>query len=237
MSTQLGKKYIVIPNDTYQMLLSKKETSYQPEKEEVLKSEQEMKDVWNTSIPPHEKVKMFTEELSKFKTLVNTLSQPLKVEVTDQKSTHDSKISSEKTDGKKPDFIDNSDSFIKNLPKLDRKKGKSILDFLKMHPEKISWNENNEMIYEGKTYHGSKMSDLLADVVTKRKKPISHSFHRGAFLKALADIDVPTDMIKNEKHSQMLEAYKNEPYELKTESPVKKKKKETNWLSSTSSRR
>ena len=44
--------------------------SYQPEKNELIKSEEEMHNVWNTSVPPHEKVKQFTEELNKFRSLL-----------------------------------------------------------------------------------------------------------------------------------------------------------------------
>ena len=35
--------------------------------------------VWNTSIPPHEKVKLFTEEFNKFKSLLKTITKPVKV--------------------------------------------------------------------------------------------------------------------------------------------------------------
>ena len=32
-----------------------------------------MQNVWNTSVPPHEKVKQFTEELNKCKSLMKTI--------------------------------------------------------------------------------------------------------------------------------------------------------------------
>ena len=66
-----------------------------------------------------------------------------------------------------------------------------------MHPDKFLWNEKWEMIYKGKTFYGSIMRNLISDVVTNRTKPSSQAFHESAFVKALADLDVPKDLAKN----------------------------------------
>ena len=58
--------------------------SYQPEKNEQIKSEKEMQNVWNASVPPHEKVKQFTEELNKFRSILKTMTEPVKVQVQQQ---------------------------------------------------------------------------------------------------------------------------------------------------------
>ena len=63
MSVASGEKFLVIPSDTYDMMTKHSAKSYQPEKNEL------MQNVWNTSVPPHEKVKQFTEELNKFRSL------------------------------------------------------------------------------------------------------------------------------------------------------------------------
>ena len=55
---------------TYEMLVFQKGNYYLLEKVELEKSEQEIKNVWNAPIPPHEKVRIFTKELNKFKSLV-----------------------------------------------------------------------------------------------------------------------------------------------------------------------
>ena len=46
--------------------------------------------------------------------------------------------------------------------------------------------------------------------MTNRTKPLSQTFHQSDFVKAIADLDVPKDLVKNMKHLQMIEAYKNE---------------------------
>ena len=55
--------------------------SYQPEKNKLIESEEEMQSVWSTIVLPHEKVKQFTEELNKFRSLLKTMSEPVKVQI------------------------------------------------------------------------------------------------------------------------------------------------------------
>ena len=61
--------------------------SYQPKKNELIKSEEEMQNIWNTSVPSHEKVKQFTKELKKFRSLLKTMAEPVKVQIHQQAET------------------------------------------------------------------------------------------------------------------------------------------------------
>ena len=88
--------------------------------------------------------------------------------------------------------------------------GSILLDFLKIHPDKLMWNEKGEMIYQRKTFYGSNMKNLISNVMTNRAKPSSQTFNESAPVKTLAYIDVAKDLVKNMKHLQMLEVYKNE---------------------------
>ena len=129
--------------------------------------------------------KMVTEGLSKFKSALNKASQPLHLKITDQEAINKSNSNPIKKKSDEKTSTTTSTSITVDI----------IKEIYKMHPEKISWNGNREKVYDEKTCYGSKRSNLLADVVTKRKKPISHSFRRSIFLKALADTDVPTEWI------------------------------------------
>ena len=53
--------------------------SYQLEKNKLIKSEKEMQNIWNTIVPPYEKVKQFTEELNKSRSLLKTMTELVKV--------------------------------------------------------------------------------------------------------------------------------------------------------------
>ena len=87
MSFTPGKKFLVIPSDMYDRMTKHSAKSYQVEKNELIKSEEEMQNIWNTSVPPHEKVKQFTEELNKFKLLLKTMKEPVKVQIYRQAET------------------------------------------------------------------------------------------------------------------------------------------------------
>ena len=79
MSNTPAKKFLVIPSDMYNRPTKHTAKSYQPEKSELIKSEEEMQNFWDSSVPPHEKVKLFIEKLNKFKSLLKTIAEPLKV--------------------------------------------------------------------------------------------------------------------------------------------------------------
>ena len=184
-----------------------------------------MQSVWDRSVLPHEKVKLFTEELNKFKSLLKTMVEPLKVQIQQQDVQQTPSINSNNEISMKKSY-ENDETIIQGLAKANRKKGIVLLDFLKMHPDRIMWNGKGEMIYQGKTFYGSNISHLISDVIANRKKPLSQTFHGSAFVKALPDLDVPKDLVRNTSHLQMLEVYKTEkPHTMSSE----RKRK---WLSS-----
>ena len=85
-----------------------------------------------------------------------------------------------------------------------------------------------------KDFSWNKYEELISDVVTNRTNSSSQIFHESAFVKALADLDVPKDLVKNVKHLQMLEVNKNEKPQAITPAGADRRKK---WLSSTSRHR
>ena len=65
------------------------------------------------------------------------------------------------------------------------------------------------MIDQGKTFYGSNMRNLISGVVTNHTKSSLLTFHESAFMKALADLDVPKDFVKNLNPLKLIEVYKN----------------------------
>ena len=63
MSISPGKKFLVIPSDMYDRMTKHAARSYQPEKNRLIKSEEEK---WEKN----NKMKLFIEKLSKFKSLI-----------------------------------------------------------------------------------------------------------------------------------------------------------------------
>ena len=94
-----------------------------------------------------------------------------------------------------------------------------------MHPDKSMWNEKGAIFYQGNTFYGPNMRNLISDVVTNRTKPLSQTFHESTFVKALADLDVPRDLVKNMKHLQVIEVNKNEKRQTMTPAGAERRKK------------
>ena len=69
------------------------------------------------------------------------------------------------------------------------------------------------------------MRNLIFDVVTNCTKPLSQTFYEGAFIKALADLDVPKELVKNMKHLKMIEVYTDEKPQTMTFAGAERRKK------------
>ena len=79
MSITPGKIVLVIPSDMHDMLTKHIAKRYQLERDDLIKSDEEMQNILNVNVPPHEKVKQFTEELYKFRSLLETMLVKVKI--------------------------------------------------------------------------------------------------------------------------------------------------------------
>ena len=61
--------------------------SYQPDKNELIKKEEEMQNNWNTSVLSHEKSETVHRKLNKFRSLLKTMIEPVKVQIHQQAET------------------------------------------------------------------------------------------------------------------------------------------------------
>ena len=137
---------------------------------------------------------------------------------------------------------------IRDSPKTVRKDATQILRFMKSNPDKMTWNNEKELVYQGTVLHGSNIGDLLMDTLSNRKKTISPNLFRNTFSKGLNDITIPKEWIKNEKMKDLMEYQNKEntsssrkrsrstpyPLEIRKNKNVTLKTP-TKWLSSTSS--
>ena len=108
--------------------------SCQPEKNELIKFEGNMENVWNTIVPRHEKVKLFSKELDKFRSLLKTMTQPVKVQIHQQAETVKP---SYKTSTPENATNETDGTIVQSLAKANFKKGSILLKSLKMHPDKL----------------------------------------------------------------------------------------------------
>ena len=258
MTTQIGKKYVLLSPEVYESLIQQSTNQNSvsilnpPEKNAMNNAESNLKNVWDRKdLPEDEKVKYFTKELNSLKRYRDSMLSPKqtstknKDEAEKHKDNYDPPSSS-------PPVISNEikiEEIVSVLPKSIRKEASQILMFIKSNPDKLSWNRDKELIYAGSILHGSNIADLLVDTLSNRKKTISPTMFRNTFSKGLAEIGLPKEWIKNndmkikvdiqgkENQSMVLKAKnrtKSTPTPLKLNRNVNKKTP-SKWLSSTSS--
>ena len=79
---------------------------------------------------------------------------------------------------------------------------------LEKHPNIIQWNPvNSEVTVEGKTLKWSNIVDLIAHVMRSRKTAKA-PVHGDAFLKILANLNVPEEFVKNKYQISKFRSYK-----------------------------
>jgi hypothetical protein len=117
----------------------------------------------------------------------------------------------------------NNNDFFDSLPKTFQNSAKNLMNELKKHPETISWNpQNNEVSINGKMLAGSNIVDLIGDVLRNRKT-VPSPLHSDIFLKLLANLNVPEELVKNRLKINKLRTYKhNAPGENQVERAVNK---------------
>ena len=228
-----GKKYVVIPQEEYELLKSKNlpnNTLHNPMKQDLRRAEQSMKETLTNALPPDEKVRLFTEELNNMKRRYDDLTKtkPIRV-VMDKKG--DSEESEKIKDDGSNSFL--SEALLKTIPKQSRTEAKLLFEHLQNHPEIIKWNKRGEISFKGDELNGSNLIDLIANVMTNRKSSGS-LLHDTIFLKALSETNVPESWIKNRTSRKLLQSYKDvkELNPFTTPSSERKKIK-IDWASST----
>ena len=142
-----GKKHFVMPQEIYDRLMAHSTTTIssimqQPEKKALMKSEQEMKNVWEREdLPDDEKVRMYTRKMNNFKHFYDLLTQRKPVPVVLQNET---KADEEKEDDDTTKF---ENDLISSLLKTACGHGQNLLNYLKSHSNnKVDWNREGEFI-------------------------------------------------------------------------------------------
>ena len=83
---------------------------------------------------------------------------------------------------------------LNSVPKSLRNKAERLLSRLKSNPE-VKWNELGELEYNGKTIKRSNLTDLVNDVLRKRRRPDPLGWD--VFANALRQVNVAQDLIGN----------------------------------------
>jgi len=84
---------------------------------------------------------------------------------------------------------------LESVPKTMRSRAERLLQRLKSHPG-ITWNPRGEIEYQGQLIKNSSLTDLVNDVLRKRRN-IAEPVGWRAFATALHHLNVPPDLVGN----------------------------------------
>lgn len=134
----------------------------------------------------HDKWRKYVNLFQTFMHRMKEQNEPLKINITED---IDSEIVPNEQNNKQP----NVSRIIKEVPKLYQNKAKLLIDRIK--ESRISWDDRGEVSVSGTKIPNSNISDLVNDVLRKRKdfNPIGWEL----FVDELHRINVPLEIIGN----------------------------------------
>ena len=110
---------------------------------------------------------------------------------------------------------------LNSVPKSLRNKAERLLSRLKSNPE-VKWNELGELEYNGKTIKRSNLTDLVNDVLRKRRRPEPLGWD--VFANALRQVNVAQDLIGNPYRWAYIRKIPTDYQDLKTPATLRREK-------------
>lgn len=171
-----------------------------PNKDQVLKKMGRMTNILqDEQIPEDVKTSRLNEEINKYSIFANKLLTPL------AKHKTPSDIIETTIDAV---GNDDDDEILSSLPKTYQTAGRLLLNKMRLNPQVIKWDPvTNEVRLRGKVLKGSNIIDLVGNLLRPRKN-IQDPVYSKLFLKTLADLNFPEELVKNKVHIKKFRSFK-----------------------------
>ena len=164
----MARKMVLVPEEMLKPTVSQ---ITNPEQEKVSDLDRHMKSILESNISDHEKMKKYQDFLNKF------LTYNKKVEHPEDENT-----------------FNIVDKVIGHVPINSIKTARKLIQYLEDNPNHIRWNQNGEVMIEGRTLDNVYIVDLINDAVSQRVKESKGSQE---FYRILNQIHVPNSLILN----------------------------------------
>ena len=207
---QHTKKMVLVSPDTLTTVQDRiQDKPIASMKTNLSRLDQELKQILNRhDLLPYDKVQLYNQTFQRYMTYYNqTANKPIKVQVTQnrfqniQDDNDDGTVNAEDNQeiegavGGEKSTDDDVKKLLINFPVSLVSKAKSMLDMIKTSGNILSYNDQGEMIVEGKVVNGSHISDLIYDVLLGRKGFEPRGWEQ--FLAGLIKMNVPERIVTN----------------------------------------
>ena len=170
-----------------------------------------------------EKAKLYNQVLQRYLTYYDQRkSQPLYVKLTTPKPAEapkqeEAKENTEEPTPEKPVLSTVEQEVMKSVPKLYKSGARQLLDKIKENQNVLHWNEKGELLYENKPISGSRVFDLVNDILRHRKgfEPTGWS----VFARGLARMNIPENIVRNPQRQSAIREFKTRVRDETPESP------------------
>ena len=205
---------VLVPEHTLQRLEERKRVTTAPLTQTIRRLDSEMEQVLKRrDITDDEKATLYNQVLQRYLSYYEQKrNYPLKVSFSTPGAKETNEQAVEIQDADKNVTSDNeNDEFeeqiIRSLPKTVRQRGKLLLDTIKRNLEVMKWNKSGQLVYEDKTVPASHIADLIGDSMKERMGVEPIAWER--FLRGLAKMNVPEELIRNEGRRKVLREFKS----------------------------
>ena len=202
----MAKKMVLVPVEMLKRLQQSRDTTplTDPLKEGVVRKMGEIRNIANDSSTSDEtKAHRYRELYSSYTPLANKFLESRVRTVEKPTMGEKTKVGEEI----QKDGGDNTDAALNMLPKTLRETGQHLLNELRRHPGRISWDDSNTVSIDGKVLQGSNISDLLGYVL-RTIKSVKSPAHTSAFLHLLASINTPDELVRNDAERERFRTLK-----------------------------
>lgn len=185
----------------------------------------EMKEVVDRrDIDDEAKVKVYNQILRKYVVYEDKANEPMAVQITHSTPT---RIGPPSSHGREESNELSADQHIlETVPKTMRRKAQLILEKIRKNTD-MSWDDKGQLLVQGKTLEGSHITDLVNDVLRKRRRPDPIGWED--FTKGLKSANVPRELVGNKDRW----AFMRGEHVLETVPPKRRRKvvSKSRWLS------
>ena len=138
------------------------------------------------STDPYTQLKHYQTLLQKYLTALDKLT-PAATNTSNESSSNNLEASEMKEI--------HSTEVLNQLPSKLRGSADRIMRALSKHPDILRWNDRGNIIFKNQLVPSSNITDLLSDVLVKRKN--FHPQGQNSFLHALKEMNIPESLITN----------------------------------------
>ena len=212
---------VLVPENTLERMQQRQQILTPSVTQPLKNVDSEMNDIlYSKQLNDEQKAKLYNQVLQRYLTYYEKLHMKLTTlkpveTLQPEESEETSKESTAEAETIPTSAIEQE--VMKKVPKLCKAGARQLLDKIKEHRDVMNWNEKGELMYENKPITGSRVVDLVNDMLRHRKglEPAGWL----VFARRLARMNVPENLVRNPQRQSAIREFKTRVRDETPDSP------------------